>query len=646
MEFERSHPFSVVYSRLGGRNIRPLFCAMAIPVFSPSAAGAASTCPLVCLAPVSPKPMCVYGTKRTCTRMACTRSPVDAPQGECPRTLGRTGPDQYRGTHPDSIHDPYYPSFRVGHPHEPTHPMRGVPTGVEPIQRRTSARSIQPLEGLGEFCLASTANGMGLECHPCFPSREYGRSRFLRGRSTRRPSSSQRNVCQHPRPMESTLGGTFWTRFLGIWTLSLCLLGTLQAQPNSLIQAAMDRFQSLHPMATLAEQDSVLALMQSWISAPCFINRWPRDRLDDIPFLSPKSSFQLGRYIAELGYLIDPNEWAAIALDSIERLCLQSMFDVGFPASNIQSLRRIHRWGLQLNSSGWQPYVIGHGIRWSHRNQFRLDPYVWNGHQPSGPWLHARELHRIWAWAPMHGGYYLQDVSSSWMLGMGHIKDQLLFASQWTHTHGFLRAQVFGRHSFGLHCKWTWANGMQWEWSLRHPRPELSQAWLPFPLTQGVTFRLPWQRGSIEIAHRGRQSWLRFSNQRQSWSLEQWDGMWRLATALDLSPTLCWRFYGSVHPSVPEAFALAWSHASPKSTMRVQAGYMGTGMPYAYGTSPLRMSQAGAYLSLYWVHDGHLGPTERLRIGPMESGRLECTVRLRPGEGQFSVRYSFQSDQK
>jgi len=73
------------------------------------------------------------------------------------------------------------------------------------------------------------------------------------------------------------------------------------------------------PGSDLDARDSVRALLESWHLQPAYINSWPRDALEDIPFLSPPGAFQLGRYIAEQGDLIDPLEWGAIPLDSMER---------------------------------------------------------------------------------------------------------------------------------------------------------------------------------------------------------------------------------------------------------------------------------------------------------------------------------------
>ncbi|MFZ8962394.1 MAG: hypothetical protein ACO2YM_02830 [Schleiferiaceae bacterium] len=69
---------------------------------------------------------------------------------------------------------------------------------------------------------------------------------------------------------------------------------------------AEEEFALRFPGSELEARDSVRALLEAWERRPAYINSWPRDGLEDIPFLSTAGAFPLGRYIADQGELIDP----------------------------------------------------------------------------------------------------------------------------------------------------------------------------------------------------------------------------------------------------------------------------------------------------------------------------------------------------
>ena len=619
---------------------------MAIPMFPTSTIGAVSTKPLVFVARIPSKSVRIYGTKWCRPGVAGHRSPMDASQGQCPWDLGTKKHSKSHRPHPHFLIPIYQGAHRMGTRFRRTLYRWRCASSVDLVSRGGLAYVFQQSAALGESCLGKAENRMGVGRHAFSADGESSESSIFSRRLTRRPSPSQRNICQQQRPMAGTLGKSIWAHILRVGALSLCVFGSAQAQPSDVIQAASERYQFLHPRASLEQIDSVLAVMATWLTEPYYFNRWPRDRLEDIPFLSPKSSFELGRYIAELGYLIDPGEWEAISLDPLERRCFRAMFSVGFPPSKIKAMHQVQRWGFQHSNQGWQPYIMGHGIRWSQWTRVSLAHFVWDGQQANGPWLRARESQRIWAWSPAQGGYLLHRMGSRYMIGGGVVRNIPLLGGQWTNVHGYIRGQYFGRHSYAFHAKWTLGNGMRWELGARNPHPELNQLWLPYPCASGILFSLPWKRGRLEIAHKEQGAWLRYADQLSAWGLEQWNGLWRIDGSFKLYAKLTLRIYTSLEPSVPEAITLEWSNTFNDSSCRLHFGWMGLGEPFAFGTSPMRMSQAGPYVNARWAWEPVNLGRKRYPMVAVSQPRLELGVQLRPEQCHVRLRYSFQSDQK
>ena len=628
--------FGVVYSRLSrGRGIS-LWGAMAHPVFPPPPAGAASSGPLVDLGQPIPDVAGLCRTERAQTRVARIGSPMDSPS---------MGVSWARGAHRGTFMPPFFARC----------PQSSTPTTLWLGPRIWPSISVwtrdlspprwtqQPHSGALESRQAARSHGvphavdgMGLVRVLCGPRFHDTRDRVCGARSASPAPPFSGHLCLNFRAMARRMG---WRSLVGsVWCGALWVLsvGTASAQPR-MVTWAEQQYALRFPGSDLDARDSVRALLESWHLQPAYINSWPRDALEDIPFLSPPGAFQLGRYIAEQGDLIDPLEWGAIPLDSMERRAMQSFFQVGYPAREGVHSPRPWQGGISRTSSGWGPYVLGPGLRWTQQQSLSVLPWRVAWSPGNGPFLRSQASDSFFAWSPQRGGWGRFASTPNMHLGGGWIDNQWLLTISLGQPRWKWQGMLHGGNRWTSSCLLRWPSGMTAEWTQRSRDWALTAAWLPQPISPGWRLRLPYARGWLEAGNRPAHQWMRWQGRSAGGGLDRWNQQWRLNASLFLTPDLeAWVFVGC-SPDTPHAWGWRYISSEDAPPFRFTVGWMGAGETYGYGTSPLRMTAPGPYFEGQWR------PTW-VAFGIEHQGLL--TIKIRPTGFLWSGRYTFQSAQK
>ena len=608
---------------------------MAYPVFPPSPAGAGTTRPLVKLGHPLPDLAGLCRTERSQTRMVRIGSPMDSPSMGVPWTLRADRA---------SILPPFFPAHAGSR--APDSLGLGIrartrgpvwPSVLPPsswTQQPTSG-PLEPGQGAGSHGIPDRVDGMGLERIHVGDGLNQARGRVCGARTAGPTPPFSGNLCLYLRPLARGMGQRVWVH--RIWGGALCLLslGPASAQ-STLITWAEEEFVHRFPGSDLEARDSIRALLEAWAQHPAYINAWPRDGLEDIPFLSAAGAFQLGRYIADQGDLIDPLEWRAIPLDSMERRGLQTFFQVGYPA---RPSRSSSPWqgGLARNASGWGPYVHGPGFRWTAWPSVSVLPWTIHRFPGTQPFVRGRSAQSFFAWSPHRGGWGRWALTPHMQVGGGWMDDRWLLSTLVQYPRWQGQALIDGGDRWAASCLLRWPSGMTAQWTVRSVPWGLSTAWLPNPLSPGWTWRLPYARGWLEIGHRGARQWMRWNDRSASLGLDRWNHQWRVDASLFLTPQVeAWVYIGC-SPEVPHALGWRFLASEYGIPMRWTVGWMGAGDSWAHGTSSLRMTTPGPYVEGQW------------RPRWTSHGRAHhglFTVKIRPSGILWTGRYTFQSAQK
>ncbi len=627
---------TVVSSRIRTVRVVSLSCAMDHSVFPPPPAGADSSRPLVGVAYLVSNLSGLCRTERAKTRLACTWSPMDSPPVGDPRALGPSRISLLRLICTHRSFSTLFNAPGLGARAWSICPVCASHMPFSGLQERATTSTLEPKSGTRGGRFGESMDRVGLACRIDGRGLHDPGNRICRARSPRQASPLSWNLCNNLWTVACRMGVR---AVVGItWRGTLCLLslGSASGQP-SIVNWAEHQFSILFPECDVEARDSVRSLLESWVVDPAYINTWPRDALERIPFLSAKGSFQLGRYIAEQGDLIDPLEWGAISLDSAERQALQTFFRVGYPSHDSYHIPPPWQWGIRRSTLGWEPYVLGPGMRWTTWKSASLPPMTVALDAGKDPFLRIHTARHYLAMSPTRGGWGRITYSPGVHLGAGWLDSSPLFAASVLRPTWQWQGMLHGASYWTTSLKIQWPSGMSAEIHHRSSDWGLSAKWLSSPFSPGWILRLPYSNGWMEAGSRGSHQWFRWRGRHAGWAIDRWERGWRGELSGFLTPEIqTWAFVGLTSAS-PHAFGFRYLPLYDRSTLRWTIGWMGQGGSWGFGTSSLRMTQPGPYVEAHW---------RPILEGSQRRHKVVLTLKIRPSGVQWSGRYSFQSAQK
>jgi hypothetical protein len=605
-------------------------------MFPSPPAGAGTSRPVVKLGQPLPDLAGLCRTEWPQTRMVRIGSPMDSPSMGIPWALGADRTSIWPPFFPACIGATAPASFGVGTRTRTRGPVWPSILPPSPWSKQHHSGPLELGQGARSHGVTDALDRMGLVRIHVGAGFDQAGGRVCRARASSPAPPFSWNLCLYLWPMARRMGQQVWVRRIWCGALSLLSLGPAFAQ-SALVTWAEEEFALRFPGSDLEARDSVRALLEAWERRPAYINSWPRDGLEDIPFLSAAGAFQLGRYIADQGELIDPLEWRAIPLDSMERRGLQTFFQVGYPDRQTTAHPPSWQVGLARNASGWGPYVYGPGFRWTEWPSLSVLPWLIHRSPGTQPFMRGRTAQSFLAWSPQRGGWGRWALNSHLHVGGGWMDDRWLLSALVQYPRWQWQTLIDGGDRWATSCSLRWPSGMTAQWTVRSAQWGLSTSWLPQAISPGWSWRVPYARGWLEVGHRGARQWMRWNDRSASLGLDRWNHQWRVDASLFLTPRIeAWVFI-ACSPQSPHALGWRFMASESGPPIRWTVGWMGAGDSWAYGTSSLRMTTPGPYMEGQWR-------PQWTWHGRSHQGVI--LVKIRPSGILWTGRYAFQSAQK
>ena len=346
----------------------------------------------------------------------------------------------------------------------------------------------------------------------------------------------------------------------------------------------------MHPEATFETRDSIYALLIEWQDQPLIFNYWPPSDYDRIPFLQPKSAFNLGRYISETGPLQFPGEWGATGISAQEQRWMQAFFQTGYPRREVLTAQKPFSLGVQRTSLGWLPALHFHGL--SAGSSWRLGQLSVLPYTYGGPLFRSQRMRHTWTFQAEKGiqwTYLLKHqtrVSASYVQG----RPALGLSMSQTHWNGQTLIYPSGWCSLFM---WRFSDGTLFSFTRRSENNRWPSAWLPWSSPSGVRLTLPYRSGHWILAATSEKSQLTYSTRRARWGIYQARERPFLEGQYLLLPTLVVDVRLGMHVA---EHGWAIHHQIGLQGLRVDLslGTIGEDAPTSF--SRLRMSCPGYYL--------------------------------------------------
>lgn len=417
------------------------------------------------------------------------------------------------------------------------------------------------------------------------------------------------------------------SHFLWVFALALATIQPALGQRDSLIAGALDAYLYWHPDASFEDRDSIQQLLQDWQVEGTYFTHWPRSDYDLIPFLSPTSAFNLSRYVSETGDILDVMEWRAAGLTQAEQVWMKAFFKTGYPKRFLIKSNTPNRIGIQRNSSGWYPIGLYHGLTLGP--VWRLGGMRLQFQRPSAPGLSLQGARHTWGIQPFIGGYYSYQLHPSLRLSALRVHNQWgmdLYVRQRGWVWRVLAYPGGFAHAYSFQSK----DGVQMQLVRRTAAFSWPSAWSLWATAPGLSVRLPYRRGFLQLTAHERRSQIRFQ-------LREGDVALGLVNGQNCLEARC-HLFQDVHVEARLGIMQA-QHAWAIHAQKVRGGCrwegsLGTMGEDALGLfSRLRMGESGAYarLAMHFQKDRY-------------RGWFRCT--LRPNGTQIYGSYVLQLDQK
>ena len=413
--------------------------------------------------------------------------------------------------------------------------------------------------------------------------------------------------CQHKRSMARHMGKAQWAHLFWFWALFFQLDGTLWGQSSPWVDSALHRYEQTYPYSTQEDKDSISALLRQWKSQPAYINLWPREALERIPFLSPSSAFLLARYLAEEGALIDVAEWEAMALDATERQCFEHFFAVGYPQLGTASAPKTIWLGAQYHSDGFQPWVQWRDILWKNWEKVGWETGRAQWETTRAPWLTWRQPRYQMGFHPQRGGYLRgafpwtrRQGAKSWHLGAWYVDNQGGLCLFYLRPRWQMHSAFSTSADVGLHVKHLWPSGANVEGTFAFMPHAPARVWTPWRKPEGIRGAFPFQRGWLLLSadeddgtwhYQGK--WMSFGVARKATAI-RYESVAQLGKGWTGYTYFQWAKNGA------QSAVLRWEGNVREGTLSTAFGFHQQGHDPWATRSPIPMSKQGGYTLLQW----------------------------------------------
>lgn len=354
------------------------------------------------------------------------------------------------------------------------------------------------------------------------------------------------------------------------------------------VGTALRLFETLQPDATWEVRDSIYELLLGWENVPAYFPEWPTADYEQIPFLSPKSAFSLGRYISETGMLQFEEEWNGVPLMDEERQCLRYFFTLHINRKK-KGLDTRRCLGVKRSGMTWLPNVIWDGLVFNR--SVNLGGLTLNFRPTSAPFILYRSESFIGV-LERDGAFYLsKPIQYGLRLGIGN-QSESTFGTVFFEKAGFRFKGAVSSHGYFGAAELRSMDGIQIVYRLKTANFKWPSSWSFFDVPPLLAVRIPYRRGHLLMHHGLSRSKLAYQDKRKA-----------ISWVLSPSAALIQGQYSPL-PSIAiegewniRANHFAWAiHAERHLPNFRWTGSVGAGSDSPGGFSRLRMSQPGFYL--------------------------------------------------
>ena len=390
------------------------------------------------------------------------------------------------------------------------------------------------------------------------------------------------------------------------------------------VGTALRLFETLQPEATWEARDSIYELLLSWEDVPAYFPEWPAADYEQIPFLSPRSAFYLGRYISETGMLQFEEEWNGVPLMDEERQCLRYFFTLHRSRTK-KGLDTRRYLGIKKSGMTWLPNVIWDGLVIDQT--VNLGVLTLNFRPESEPFIRYRSESFMGVLERDGAFYFSGPIQSGLRLGIG-ILSESSYGTIFFQKAGFRFRGAVSSHGYFSAAELRTKDGIQIVYRLKTANFKWPSSWSFLDVPPLLSVRIPYRHGHLLLHHGLSRTKLAYQEKRMTFS-------WVSSPSAVLiqgqySPLSCIALEGEWNI---RARHFAWAiHAERNLSNFRWTSSLGAGTDSPGGFSRLRMSQPGFYLrnQVQW-----------------NTGKQRSFIRfyLRPSGYSIQGAYSFQLDQ-